>query len=152
MPVAAIGPLLSATFAARVLTGADVGLERATPRQRPGWRAAHAAGGLALVVLPTAMAGAAGLDPAATLAVVRNGVGLFGLMLLFSTVIGGPGVWMPACGYVAFVLTAAPHDDSAGAAWWAWPAQPGTTGMTWLVAAALLIIGSAVYLRRDSAV
>jgi hypothetical protein len=138
VPIEAFGPLLAVIAAARTLAGADVPLERSTPRQRPAVRTAHVLAGLVLCAVPTAT--------------IRNGAGLFGLALFTSTVLRAGAVWMPASGYVLLVVAGAPRGTGHGEIWWAWFVQPGSTVMTWAIAMVLLAVGAVAYMRRGPAV
>ncbi|WP_125802671.1 hypothetical protein [Actinoplanes sp. ATCC 53533] len=149
--VAALGPLFAVIFAARSLAGTDVVLERSVPRLTGGRRIAHAGAVLTVCCVPLALAGAATLDAAATAAMVRNVLGLLGMMLLAATVAGVRAGWLPVFGYGLLALATAPRDTSRGAAWWAWTVQPGLPNVSWIVAGVLAVAGVAVYGRRGPA-
>ncbi|MEU4562191.1 hypothetical protein AB0F72_27725 [Actinoplanes sp. NPDC023936] len=150
-PIVTAGPLLAVTFVARTLAGADVALERSTARQRPALRAAHVVAGLLVAVVPPALAGLAALGTDATVVVVRNSIGLLGLVLLASGVMRAGTSWMPALGYTVFVLASPPRQEHGAALWWGWPMQPGDIAVPWTIAVVLLVAGAAAYLRRGPA-
>jgi hypothetical protein len=151
VPVAILAPLFAVIFAARTLAGTDVTLESSTPRLVPALRAAHVAIAVVLCGLPLAAAGAATLGASPTAAMLRNVLGLLGLILLAATLIRVRAAWLPIFGYGLLTLAIAPRDTARGAAWWAWPAQPGDPNVSWAVAGVLLAAGTAAYVHRGPA-
>ncbi|NJP31941.1 hypothetical protein [Micromonospora thermarum] len=151
VPVAVLAPLLAAILLTTTLAGTDVLLERSTPRLTRGRRMTHASMAMMLCCLPLAVAGAAVLDDAATLAMLRNALGFSGMTFLSATVIRVQAAWMPVLGYGLVSMATAPRDTAKGAAWWAWMVQPGQPNVSWVVAAVLVVAGVTAYVRRGPA-
>ncbi|PZG01504.1 hypothetical protein C1I99_06740 [Micromonospora deserti] len=149
--MAVLAPLLAAILLTRTLAGTDVLLERSMPRLTQGRRMVHASMAMMLCCLPLTVAGAAVLEAAATLAMLRNALGLCGMVLLSATVIRVQAAWMPILGYGLLSMATAPRDTARGAAWWAWTVQPGRPNVSWVVAGFLVVAGVTAYVRRGPA-
>lgn len=151
LPVVVMGALVAAVLVSVTLSGADVDLERTVPRLTRGSRAVHA---LAAVALAAGILAAAttphALDFAAA-AMVRNTAGLVGLILVSVTLLPSALSWAPTFGYAVLTLLAGPRSADRGAAWWAWPLQPGPLDASWTVAALLLSAGAILYAVRGPA-
>lgn len=150
LPVVALGSITVAVLLSVGLHGAEPELEASTPRLSAARRGAHA-------LLAAALGGAATaaamphVQEFGAAAMVRDVVGLLGLVLL-ATAFAPPALsWVPAVGYGALAFLAAPRGASHGAAWWAWTLQGGGPDPSWLVAGALLVAGVAAYALRGPA-
>ncbi|MFG1610461.1 hypothetical protein [Actinoplanes sp. NPDC049265] len=148
VPVVTLVPLVVMVSVLPTLAGADPALESSTPRLRPRWRLTHAAIAAVLSAAVLAPAGVLALGAPNGSALVRNSLGVLGLALLAGTVLPIQAAWAPPMGYLLAVLAGAPHDPGGVAAWWAWPTQPGGTGVSWLVAGVLLAGGLIGYAGR----
>lgn len=150
-PVAIVAPLLAAVLISVTLSGADVDLERSTARLSIRWRTIHA---LAAAVIPGALLAITALDQPqiwGSYALVRNTIGLVGIVLIAATVLPSTLTWSPALVYVIVVYLAAPRTPEYGSSWWAWPMQPGTPDSSWICAAILVITGAVAYGRHGPA-
>lgn len=144
-PVAVLAPLLAAVLVSTTLAGADVDLERSTARLSPRWRTLHAC---AAALVPSALLAATAIDEPqlwGSYALVRNTVGLVGLVLLTATVLPAMVTWAPAFTYVVVVYLAAPQTPTPGSTWWAWPMQAGALDPSWVCAGLLLTAGVTGY-------
>lgn len=150
-PVAIVAPLLAAVLISVTLSGADVDLERSTARLSIRWRTVH---GLVAAVIPGALLAITALDQPqiwGSYALVRNTIGLVGIVLIAATVLPATLTWSPALIYVIVVYFAAPRTPDYGASWWAWPMQPGAPDSSWICATILVITGAVAYGRRGPA-
>jgi hypothetical protein len=74
---------------------------------------------------------------------LRNLVGFAGLVLLAARIVGARLSWVPPLAFDFFAwLTARKPDDTYEP--WAWPLQPGTDALSWIVALILLASGFGV--------
>lgn len=150
LPVVALGSVVVAVLLSVGLHGAEPELEASTPRLSAARRGAHA---LLAAVLGCAATAAAmpHVQEFGAAAMVRDVVGLLGLVLL-ATVLAPPALsWAPALGYGTLVFLAGPRGTAHGAPWWAWTLQAGGPDPSWLVAGALLGAGVVAYAVRGPA-
>lgn len=148
VPAVVLGPLLAVVVTSRTLAGADLDLDRTSPRLSANYRLIHAllscgipAVAVALVLLP---------DPAVfgAAAAARNTLGLMGLVLV-SACLGPPALaWAPATVLTLTTYLAGGRARGAGASWWAWLMQNGDPDPSWVVAGFALIVGVTLYALR----
>jgi hypothetical protein len=144
-PVAVAAPLIVCALLAVTLAGADVGLERSVPRLTARSRMVHAVVAVALCSSLLAVAVTAQPQVFGAQALIRNTVGLFGLVLLTSALLSVQLNWGPAFGYALIVYFRQPPDTASGVQWWAWAMQPGRPDASWIVALGLLATGLVAY-------
>lgn len=147
-PVAVLAPLVAAVMVSATLAGGDIELDRTAARLTATHRAAHA---LVAAVTVAAVLGAVATDTPETFgsyALIRNSLGLIGLVLLAAAFLSAGLAWAPALTYSVVVYLAAPRTPRAGSSWWAWPMQRGGPDPSWLVAVALLAAGVTAYAWR----
>ena len=147
LPVTAVAPLVVTVLLSLTLAGADVELDRSQPRLTWRLRAGHTLAALAVAGSALAVTTLEEPQVYGAGAMVRNAVGLFGLILLSTGLWSPRANWVPAFAYTVAVSAVAP-DPSSGAAWWAWLIQPGRLDPSWIAAVALLTAGLIVYVRR----
>ncbi|MEJ5913134.1 hypothetical protein [Pseudokineococcus sp. 1T1Z-3] len=150
-PVVGLSPLLAAVLVSATLVGADTDLDRTAPRITAQWRAVHAT---TAALIPTVLLALVATDTPQTFgsyALMRNSLGLTGIVLLTATIIPTVLAWAPALTYVLVAYLAAPRTPTAAAQWWAWPIQPGGPDPSWIVATSLLAAGLAAYTRYGPA-
>lgn len=148
VPVVVLGPLLAAVLSSRTLAGADLDLDRSSPRLSRRHRLGHAlvsccvpAAGVALPLFsdPWVFGGAAA---------ARNTLGLVGMVLL-SACLGPPSLsWAPVTFLTFTTYLAGGRARGAGASWWAWLVQDGRLDPSWLVAGVAVSAGVALYAVR----
>jgi hypothetical protein len=144
-PVTVAVPLIVAVLLAVTLVGADVGLDRSVPRLTSRLRVVHA---FVAVAVPSALIAVAITDQPQVFgaqALVRNTLGLFGLVLLTSGLLSVQLNWAPAFIYALVVYFSQPTATAAGVEWWGWAMQPGQLDASWIVAIALLATGLGAY-------
>lgn len=144
-PVAVLAPLIAAVMVSTTLAGSDIELDRTASRLTSPRRAAHA---LVAAVTVAAVLGVAATNALATFgsyALIRNSLGLIGLVLLAASLMPAVLAWAPALTYSVTVYLAAPRAPHAGSPWWAWPMQSGGPDASWVVALALLVAGLTAY-------
>ena len=110
IPVASIAPALVTVLLARTLAGHDVTLEQSLPRTRTTLYAAHALGLITMSVLVAAVVGPRFLGGNAGSAMIRNSLGLAGLILVSAVVLRTAAMWIPGAEYTVFILMAAPRE------------------------------------------
>ncbi|MGC5032544.1 hypothetical protein [Micromonospora sp. DT229] len=146
IPVVALAPLLAAMLLGPSLAGADEDLERGTPLPWRAWRAGHV---LLAAILSAAVLSLAGLADPHTFgayALVRNTLGHTGLVAGAAVLLGARLAWLPAFCYGCAVYAAAPRGTDRVTAIWAWPVQPSSATLSWLVVGVLFVAGTAAYL------
>lgn len=150
-PVAGLAPLMAAVLVSLTLAGADIDLDRTTSRLTARYRTAHTV--VAVTTVCTLMALAATDTPQTfgSYGLIRNSLGLIGMVLLAATVLPAALAWAPAFTYSFAIYLAAPRTPQAGSPWWAWSMQPGGLDPSWIVASALLAAGAAAYALRGPA-
>ncbi len=144
-PVVVLSPCVAAILASLTLAGADVDLDRSVAVLRPKERVIHALVVSAMITLSLALSALTEPLLWGSLALIRNSIGLMGLVLLSASKLPAPLVWSPALVYVLSVYTIAPSDGSAGSKWWAWPLQSGSLDASWMSAALLFATGLMTY-------
>lgn len=151
VPVVAFAPLLAAILVSLTLAGADIDLTRTASRLTTRHRALH--GALAATAVAALLALVASDTPQTfgSYALIRNGLGLTGMVLLAATILPAALTWAPALIYTFVIFLAAPSGRGLGAQWWAWVVQPGGLDPSWLIALTLLATGIAFYTRRGAA-
>ncbi|WP_327039827.1 hypothetical protein [Micromonospora maris] len=145
IPVVALAPLLVAVLLGPSLAGADEELERGTPLPWRVWRTGHV---LLAAVLSAAVLSLAGLADPHTFgayALVRNTLGHTGLVVGAAALLGVRLAWLPAFCYGCAVYAAAPRGTDRVTAVWAWPVQPSSATVPWLVVGVLFVAGTAAY-------
>lgn len=150
IPVVALAPLLGAMLLAPTLGAVDEELERGTPLSWPRWRLGHVLLGTALVGGTLALTGLRAPEVFGTYALLRNTLGCVGLAAGGALLLGARLAWLPAFGYVCAVYAATPRQVGGAAGVWAWPVQPSGVPSSWLVAAALFVLGVVGYLCRGA--
>lgn len=148
IPIASMGPLLAVVFMMRTLSGDDVRLEQSVPRLRPRWRLAHAVIAVALSAALMLVAASTRLREYEVLELVRNVCGLSGLALLSTPMLSAASAWTPTAGYTLFTLMTVPRDSGVLSGLFGWHLQSSARSPSWLTAALLLTVGTAVYVRR----
>ena len=113
IPVASIAPALVTVLPARTLAGNDVTLEQSQPRTRTTLYAAHALGLITVSTLTAAAVGPTLLDSNGGSAMIRNSLGLAGLILASAAVLRTAATWIPVTGYT--VLFSWLHPENRGA-------------------------------------
>jgi hypothetical protein len=151
-PVAVAIPLIVAVLLAMTLAGADVGLERSVPRLTAQFRTVHAVATVAVCGSLLALAVTYQPEVFGALALVRNTLGLFGLVLLTTGLLTVQLNWAPAFGYALVVYFSQPTPTAAGVEWWGWAMQPGRLDASWIVAIGLLTTGVLAYALRGPVV
>jgi hypothetical protein len=151
-PVAVGIPLIVAVLLAVTLAGADVGLERSVPRLTTQLRMVHAAAAVAVCSSLIALAATYQPEVFGALALVRNTLGLFGLVLLTTGLLTVQLNWAPAFVYALVVYFSQPAPTAAGVEWWGWAMQPGRFDASWIVAVGLLTTGVLAYALRGPVV
>jgi len=151
VPVVAFAPLLAAILVSLTLAGADIDLTRTASRLTTRHRALH--GALAATAVAALLALVASDTPQTfgSYALIRNGLGLTGMVLLAATIVPAALAWAPALIYTFVIYLAAPSGEGRGAQWWAWVVQPGGLDPSWVVALILLATGLALYTGHGSA-
>ena len=151
VPVVAFAPLLAAILVSLTLAGADTDLTRTASRLTTRHRAVHGAVAAIAVCALLALAATDTPQTYGSYALIRNGLGLTGMVLLAATLLPAALTWAPALVYTFVIYLAAPSDQGRGAPWWAWVMQPGDLDPSWAVAITLLATGLALYTRHGSA-
>ncbi|MEV6692115.1 hypothetical protein AB0M35_11685 [Micromonospora sp. NPDC051196] len=150
IPVVALAPLLAAVLLGPSLAGADEELERGTPLPWRVWRTGHV---LLAAVLSAAVLSLAGLADPHTFgayALVRNTLGHTGLVVGAAALLGVRLAWLPAFCYGCAVYAAAPRGTDRVTAIWAWPVQPSSATVSWLVVGVLFVAGITGYVLRGA--
>ncbi|MEO3746949.1 hypothetical protein [Plantactinospora sp. B5E13] len=150
IPVVALAPLLGATLLAPTLGGADEELERGTPLPWPRWRLGHVLLGATLIGGTLVLGGLRRPEVFGAYALVRNTLGCAGLVAGAAVLLGARLAWVVAFGYVCAVYAATPRQVGGAAGVWAWPVQPSTVEVSWLVAVGLFVVGTVGYLCRGN--
>lgn len=144
-PVAIAAPLVAAIALSATLSGADSDLECSTARLSIRWRSLHA---IAAALIPGTLLAIAATDQPeiwGSYALVRNTIGMVGIILITASVLPPKLSWAPTLAYVLVVYLAAPRTATYGSSWWAWPMQPGAPDASWIAAGLLFTAGILVY-------
>lgn len=137
------------------LVGADPELERTAAVAWPPRRAAHLAAvvltatGLAVAV-GQAAAGRGGEPLAALEVMVRDTVGLGGLLALGAVTLGAQWAWLPPTAWILVVLLFGPASAPRYEQVLTWPMQPAGTASATVTAGALAAAGLLAYAFRGA--
>lgn len=145
IPVVALAPLLAAVLLGPSLAGADEDLERGTPLPWRVWRACHVLLAALLCAAVLSLAGLADPHTFGAYALVRNTLGHTGLVVGAAALLGVRLAWLPVFCYGCAVYAAAPRGTDRVTAIWAWPVQPSSATVSWLVVGVLFVAGTAAY-------
>lgn len=151
VPVVAFASLLAAVLISLTLAGADIDLTRTASRLTARHRAVHSAVAATAVCALLALVATDTPQTFGSYALIRNSLGLIGMVLLATAVLPAALTWAPAFVYTLVIYLAAPSGQGHGAQWWAWIVQPGDPDPSWVVAIVLLATGVVLYTRGDSA-
>lgn len=150
VPVVAFASLLAAVLISLTLAGADVDLTRTASRLTARHRAVHGAVAAAAVCALLALVATDTPQTFGSYALIRNSLGLIGMVLLAAAILPAALTWAPALVYTLVIYLAAPSGQGHGAQWWAWIVQPGGPDPSWVVSIALLATGVVLYARGGS--
>lgn len=144
-PVAVLAPLIAAVMVSTTLAGSDIELDRAASRLTGPRRIAHALTAAATVAVVLGVVATDAPETFGSYALVRNSLGLIGMVLLAAALMPAVLSWAPTLTYTVVVYLAAPRVPHVGSPWWAWPMQRGGPDASWIVAVALLVAGATTY-------
>lgn len=148
VPVVTLGALLCAMIAGALLITADDDLEAST--SRPPRTAIAAAAVAVAAILAVSLAVLIRYEPInrGGIEAARNVVGLIGLALISAALAGNRLAWLLPFGYLSIVYFTAPRQYDENPTWSlvCWLMYPARFGETFLVAAALFLLGLLSYL------
>ena len=140
---------LAATIAAAALApglvGADLSLDRTAALAWPPRRAAHVVVGAAIVAGVLAATALTGHELAPATVLVRDAVGLCGLVALGAVVLGAGLAWIPAVTWTAALVMAGPQSHGWHQVALTWLVQPAGTTSATVTALALGVAGAIAY-------
>lgn len=150
IPVVALAPLVASAVIGTSLHTPSDELDRTAVR--PWWRRrlTHL---LCLTLLAAALLPLAVLTSTQTFgppAMIRNVLGCTGLTAGAAALLGARLSWLPAFAYVSAMYLGVSGIQGDSLPLWAWLLEPTTGGAAWTPAAALFVLGNALYVIRGA--
>lgn len=149
-PVAVLAPLLLVAVLSSTLAGADEQLERSTAAPWRRWRGVHGLATIAVSAVALVPAGWQRPGEFGVWALVRECVGVGGLVLLACAVLGVRLAALPVLTWLVTVWLLGLPPQWRSSRVWAWPLWPSWFASTWVVAGACCVVGLAVFAWRGA--
>jgi hypothetical protein len=150
VPVVAVAPLAAALLLGTTLAGADEQMERGLPVRWRRWRFAHLTASTVMIAAALSLIGLRSPETYGAYALIRNAIGLVGMVAGAAVGVGPRLFWLLPFGYVCAIYAAHPARDGGPAQIWAWPVQPSWQPASWWTAIVVALIGGAAYTLRGA--